>query len=309
MAIPQIDQRLLAACPAKARLKAQRLVSAAIDAESAFMAVIARQDRLREEVGAAASERRQAVDRARSVTDKVEEHQAAGAEYDSVIAELQDELARLEAERARREQRRYDSAQLVAQVRAWLETVSARNTPLAMVAQPPPALRNGETPLDAIRRVRDDIAALERELIQLRRAALPSAELKMKAREFVRDLALAGTPSLHVQDGAFRVDFMPGAWATSGTMAPAGMPLLCWLFGDAVIAKLDEIIERVSGTGLASADRMRRETEVKDRLLTLQRTEESLIEMALDHDFDVWRRPAAAPEAILGLRNGVMRAS
>jgi hypothetical protein len=47
---------------------------------------------------------------------------------------------------------------------------------------------------------------------------------------------------------------------------------------------------------LASNERAKREAEIKDRLLTLQRTEESLVELALESDFDVVRRPAAAPE-------------
>jgi hypothetical protein len=98
---------------------------------------------------------------------------------------------------------------------------------------------------------------------------------------------------------------MPGAWATAGTLAPAGAPLLAWLFPDVMIAKLDEIIDsKVTGTGLASAERPRREHQIQGRLAALQRDEESLIEK-YESEFDLLRRPQADPMAILNLRNSV----
>jgi hypothetical protein len=137
---------------------------------------------------------------------------------------------------------------------------------------------------------------------------LPSAELKARAREWVRELSAAGTPSLHVQDGAFRLDFQPGAWATQGTIAPAGMPLLCWLFPDAVIAKLDALIDHgVSGTGLASTERPKREGQLQGKLAALMRDEEALIERH-ESEFDIPRRPTADPLAILGIRYGLQQA-
>ena len=109
----------------------------------------------------------------------------------------------------------------------------SRNAPLAPAPHAAPQLRDGENPLQAVRRLRDEITQLDRELIQLRRAALPSAELKMKAREYVRELSLAGTPSLHTQDAQFRVDWPPGSQMAMGSLGPGSLAITCWLFGDA----------------------------------------------------------------------------
>jgi hypothetical protein len=301
----QIDERLQQALPAKSRLRLRRILGIAVDAEAAFQSVIDRQSRLREEIGEVRSQREQALAAARQLNDRVEDHAAAAAEFEPVIAELQGELTKLEAERNKRETRRTDAAQLVARLRGYLEQVTSRNAPLTPHQQPPVQLRNGESPVDAIGRVRTEITALERELIQLRRAALPSGELRQRIREYVTELGKAGMPSVFTDAGQFRIDWPPGSMAPAGTLGPGAACVIAALFPDVLISALDAQVERISGTGLASNDRAKREVEIHDRLLTLQRTEESLIELALDAEFDVWRRPAAAPEAILSLRNGV----
>jgi hypothetical protein len=304
MAIPQIDSALLAILPPKAKLKAQRLIAAAIDAESSFLSLIGRQERIREDLGALQAEQRQAVERAQAIGGK-EEIAAAAAAFDPALAELSDEIKRLHQERDKREHRKTDAQQPVAQIRYWLEQAASRNAPLAPAPHAAPQLRDGENPLQAVRRLRDEITQLERELTQLRRAALPSAELKMRAREYVRELALAGTPSLHTQDAQFRVDWPPGSQMAMGSLGPGSLAITCWLFGDAVIAKLDELIERtVTGTGLASAERGKRAHQLEGRLASLQRDEEALIER-YENDFDIPRRPTADPLAVLSVRYGL----
>jgi hypothetical protein len=303
----QIDERLQQALPAKSRLRLRRILGIAVDAESAFQSVIDRQGRIREELGEVRSQQQQAIAVARQLTDQPEDHAAAASEFDPVLAELQGELTKLEAERQKRETRRTDAAQLVAQLRSFLEQATSRNAPLTPYSQPPPALRNGESPLEAVRRVRDEIAALERELVQLRRAALPSGELRQRIRQYVSELGKAGMPSVFADGGQFRIDWPPGSQMPMGTVGPGAACVVAALFPDALVAVLDSQVERISGTGLASNDRAKREDEIHDRLLSLQRTEESLIELALDNDLDVVRRPSAAPEAVLNLRNGVAR--
>jgi hypothetical protein len=306
MAIPQIDERLLAFLPAKARLKAQRLVAAAIDAESAFMAVIARQERLREEIGDARLAQRQAVARVQAHTDRVEEHQAAAAEFDSVIAELTGELARHEGERARREQRRYDSAQLVAQVRSWLETVSAGNAHLVMVAPPPPRLCDGEGLIEAINRIRAEINAARQELLALQRAPLPTGEMREKARAFVDELATVGRPMLRTASGTFAIDWHPGVHG--GPMAPASVAIMAAMFPDRLLELIEAEINKVSGAGFGSRERPGRQLHFEDRIIALERTEELLIEQANDNGHDVGRRPQASPIAVLGVKYGLAQA-
>jgi hypothetical protein len=306
MAIPQIDQRLLATIPAKARLKAQRLVAAAIDAETAFMAVISRADRLREELGDARLAQRQAIERAKAHTDRPEEHEAAAAEYAPVIAELQGELARLDGERARREQRRYDSAQLVAQVRSWLETVSAGNAHLVMVAPPPPRLRDGEGLIEAINRMRAEINAARQELLALQRAPLPTGEMRERAKAFVDELAAVGRPMLRTASGTFAIEWHPGVHG--GPLAPASVAIMAAMFPERLTELIEAEIAKINGSGFGSRERPGRQLAIEDRIVALERSEELLIEQAQDNGHDVGRRPQASPLAVLGVKYGLAQA-
>jgi hypothetical protein len=76
---------------------------------------------------------------------------------------------------------------------------------------PPP---QGENPMDALRRIRAEIEHMERELIQLRRAALPTGELRLRIREYVTELGRAGMPSLFVDGEQCRIE-PPGGMAAA----------------------------------------------------------------------------------------------
>jgi hypothetical protein len=299
----QIDQALIAILSPKAKLKIRGLIDLAIDLQSAFASFIARQERIREELGLLRSQQTQAVERARVMgTDEKD----AFNEFQPAIAELEGELKRLEGDRNKREQRRYDSAQLVAQLREFLQQAANRGKPLTHGQPGQAQLRADESPVQAVTRLRAEIAKLQQELINIRRQALPISELKLKAREYVRELSVAGAPSLHVAGGAFRVDWQPGAWATQGTLAPAGAPLIAWLFQDQMIARLDELIDKVANTGLPASKRGEREYQIQMKLVTLELEEEAIIER-FESEFPdhLLRRPNADPMAVLGIRFGL----
>jgi hypothetical protein len=301
-AVIQIDERLQHALPARARLKLRRLLDLARDAEAAHMAAVSRGERLREEMGVINSERRQFIARAAETLAKDETPDTG--EFDRAIEQLQEELTRLAAQIKQREDKRMQAAMLVGALRGFLEQASLDSQPLTSVQHPPAALRADETPPAALRRVRNEIAALERELIELRKASLPSAELKLKVRDYIHQLALAGTPHLMAERGECRIDWPPGCQTPMGVIGPGAAAVMAWLFADQMVARLDEQIDALRGAGLSSSERVKKEGQLKDRLLTLQRTEESLIETH-EAEFDLPRRPQAAPEAILGVRFGL----
>jgi hypothetical protein len=78
-----------------------------------------------------------------------------------------------------------------------------------------------------------------RPLQTLRRAALPTGELRLKVREFVTELGRAGMPALFTDGGQFRVE-LPGSMAAVGTVAPGAACIIAALFPDALIGVLDE---------------------------------------------------------------------
>jgi hypothetical protein len=307
----QIDESLVAFLPPKARLKIQRLIDLAIDCESSFMALIQRQERIRSDLGGLRAQQERAIARSKEATDSKEAAAAASAEYDPAIKELEGELARLEGDRKKREQRRFDSAQLVAQLRQFISDAVNRRQPLAMGGMPVrPELQANETPPQGIRRIRAHIDKTRQDLANLRKSTLPASELKIKAREFVHQLSLAGTPSLHVQGAAFRVDWPVGAQQQMGTLGPGAAAVMAWLMPEVMIDKLDDIIDKTlakggSNKGVSSIDRPKREYELQADLVDLERLEESVI-TRFEGDFpELLRRPDADPLSVLEMRFGL----
>jgi hypothetical protein len=300
-----VDARLIEPLPTRSRLKLSRLVQVARDAESAYQAAIRRGGELREELGILGSERRRIL----AVAEADGNEHPDVAETDAAIAVLEGELRRLEAQRDKREARRYAGAQLVARLRTALEQVQPGAT-LVRSHQVQLRYLNGESPLEAVNRIRAEITKLQTELRSISIAPLPSAELKQKARSYVAELSKAAVPYLVAERGEFEVRFPPGCLA-NGPMAPAALPLFAWLFGDVLTARLDELIEQtVKGTGLSERERPQREQLIRDRIALLEAQEEAIID-ADDSDndgFGIVRRPEADPMIVLGARHGTAQA-
>jgi hypothetical protein len=195
------------------------------------------------------------------------------------------------------------TARLVGALRGWLQDCAIRTQPLAPCSHPSPKLRDNETPMDALRRVRAEIERLRKELQVLTAAALPFGEMRERAQKWVSELAAAGRPVLRTAAGQFSIEWMPGAHG--GPLAPAGVAVLAALDPDGLLALIEAEIAKTGGTGLSSGERPGREKELKGKLLSIERDEECLVEMALAAGFDVIRRPQTAPEAILGIRHGL----
>ena len=154
-----------------------------------------------------------------------------------------------------------------------------------------PQMRTGETVLEAITRVRGELAAAQSELMQLRAAPLPIADLKQMATEAVSKL---GTPSLQVQGGKLDI-----AWPKDP------VAFLAWVNAEQVVARLHQQIDRlpVPANALSAAERNRRTTEISARILELEHQEEALVEAALEAGHDgVSRREGVSPAVVLGVR-------
>jgi hypothetical protein len=302
--IISIDERLIGLLPPKPRLKINRLIALAQDLESSFQSIIGRTNALREDLGRIRDEQRQAVTRAREVSERDETVAAAAAHYTPAIDELEGEIRRNGIEQAKRDQRRIEAAQLVAQLRSFLEQSSMSLQPLAPAPNPPPRLQGDETPPAAVLRIRSEITKAHHEVTTLQRAPLPSAELRAKARDYVGELGKAGTPQVIAERGGFRVDWPPGAQTPMGTMGPGSAAIIAALFPDQLIAVLDAQIDKVTGAGLSSNERPKREAQLRAHIASLERAEESIIEL-YEGEFDLLRRSHADPCAVLGVRHAL----
>jgi hypothetical protein len=298
-----VDSRLVERLPARSRLKLGQLVMLARSAEDAFRSMIAQQENIREQIGSVNSERAAFVASKTETTDGKAAAPDTG-EYDQALEQLQAELARLQQHRPKLEERRFASAQLIAQLRSYLEQSALNNVALTRAQLPLAPRLNGEKPPDAVARIRADLTKAQTELTALLRSPLPTAELKQRNREYVAELAKAAIPELMVERGGHEVRWPPGCLA-NGPLAPAALPVFAWLFPDIVTARLDELIDQtVKGTGASANERPKKEAALRARIRDLEIQEEALIEQSDIDDWNISRRPAADPMIVLGLRNG-----
>ena len=165
------------------------------------------------------------------------------------------------------------------------------STLLETVPKSEPSLRNGETVLEAITRVRGELSARRASLCSCARRRCPLDDLKQMATEAVSKLA---TPSLQVQGGKLDIGWPKDPVA-----------FLAWVNAEQVIARLHEQIDRLPApaNALSAAERNRRTAEINARILDLEHEEEALVEAALEAGHDgVSRREVASPAVVLGVR-------
>jgi hypothetical protein len=297
-----IDSRLVDLLPTHGRLKLGRLLRLARMSQDAFHSSISQQESLREQIGSINSERSNFIAREKAKSSDANAKEPNTAEYDIAIEHLQGELSRLEGKRAKLEAHRFDSQQLIAQLRSFLEQLPPGMT-LARAQQLPASHLNGSRPDSAVAKIRAEITKVQNELHALATAPLPGGELREKARAYVIELAKAGRPQLMAERGEFRIDWPPGSQMAMGTVGPGAAAIIAAINPDGLYALIEEQINRISGAGLASSERPKREAQLRARIADLERQEESIIEKADGDDWNISRRPQASPWIVLGVRH------
>jgi hypothetical protein len=302
-----IDSRLSERLPTRSRLKLGALLQLARGAEDSFRSLIGQAEAVREQIGSINSERSNFIANNKAESLGASTKEPDTSEFDSALEHLQAELARLEAHRPKLESKRYESAQLIARIRSYLEQASLNNVALTRAQLPLAPRLNGEKPPDVVAKIRADLTKAQTELMALLRSPLPTAELKQRNRQYVTELAKAAIPELMVERGGHEVRWPPGCLA-NGPLAPASLPVFAWLFPDLLTAKLDELIDHnVRGTGASANERPKKEAALRAKIRDLEIQEEALIEQSDVDDWQITRRAAADPMIVLGLKskNGV----
>lgn len=225
------------------------------------------------------------------------------------IEEFQSELARLTAKRTAQNNRYFALTATVAAIQAWLEKLPA-SAALELVEPPPITLKDGETVLAAVDRIRTELAATQRELQRVRSAGLPVEVLKAQATKFVEELVARGRP---VIKGDHDIPFDVRA-ASHGWSAKSELALLAWLYPKQLIARLHDEID--ASAAAAGDDQLRLSSSDRETLMAalvsvaddLERTEEDLITRAAEAGQVIDRRHDASPATILGIRMTKRRA-
>lgn len=227
-----------------------------------------------------------------------ETSQAAG--YGSGdTANLEHEVARLRGRMSELQGKHQHLADLNGQIRHWITKIGAsRQT--EDIKLPKVKLAKGETHVEVINRVRDDIAKTLKERLDVQQAGLPLEEMKAQVRKFVSEQARKGRPRVLASHDGFQVQFDDGRGFTPGGDWGA---ILCWLVEERMTEELDAIIEAMPAPALAltPSEKAERLSTIKGKLLELERQEEAIIEAAENDGQDIPRRPNADPRAILGV--------
>lgn len=192
---------------------------------------------------------------------------------------------------AARQKRRADDAQVVAQMERFLALVPADQR---LVAGPPPddvADLGLDELAESLRSTRENIERLGRERRSVSLAPLPASRLKALAKEHVLQLSLQGVPTLDAK--------AKPTWP-HGTRAEA---VVAWLDPDAMHARLCREIDVVSPgrDALSEEERVSRLASIDAELLSLERSEETLVSRLRELGGDAHRRPRADPRAVLGV--------
>jgi hypothetical protein len=199
-------------------------------------------------------------------------------------------------------------------VENWLKSGKPGGTALEALEIELPKLNKGEDILSALDRLRRRGRELKADLARIAAAPFPSSHAKKRARDQIEQLAQRGGPdvgTLIEHDGKIEFATMRQQSEVHGAertlafhQAPDVVGLLAWLHRDALIKRLDALIDAESDDAAAMTleARQQRDAEVQSDLLDCEMQEAALTWRAIEERLPVEFRPECAPQAILGCR-------
>ncbi|MCK1391695.1 hypothetical protein [Bradyrhizobium sp. 1] len=243
----------------------------------------------------------QALTLSSSTTRKISElHHALGLNPNGTNADVMRlEIERQEGLQRKHQDRHRQCIDLYARVQRYLAMLPADVTLLG--AKPiKTKLKDGESHLSAVERIRREIAGLASERLSVEQAGLTSAEMRAQAKKWITERALQGRPTITATHDKFEINFVDPAAYSMHLDIPS---MLAWFDPEGMETKLNELIDSMPKPKLAlapieKADKLR---ELKRSILTLERQEEALIVEAEEVGTIIPRRTGADPRAILGI--------
>lgn len=171
-----------------------------------------------------------------------------------------------------------------------------------------PRLGKGQTPAEACDDVRGQIRTLAADLHAARSAPRTTAEAKASAESHVAQMAARGSPNvLSLLEGAGEIAYpMAVVMELDGSRhgrAVDAAALLAWFDPAGMLAKFCAEIDELGDdeNALSAECRQAREAELLNAILSKEREEEALIEIAKQGGVTIIRRPRADPRAVLHL--------
>lgn len=229
----------------------------------------------------------------------------------SDITARQAELARIGGIHADKTEQAVALQSVVSSARRNLTAIAPED--VRFMRSPAAKLGANETLSEAIAGVRRKITEINADLHSVRSACLTSAEAKAIARAEVEQLATRGKPDVTavIESGGsiawpsanHRAKVFSADPHVVALTAPDSLALVAWLHRDALIAAVESAVEADSDDTLAlsEVDRHAKREKLVSELLSREREEEALIELATARGEEIARRPDSDYRAVLSL--------
>jgi hypothetical protein len=214
-------------------------------------------------------ERDSAFDQARALQNRVN---ACDGTTDSLIRE------RLAAEQQRHSQRQQTLHRLLSAVQQWWFQLRLPNGYYIKQLTVPAKVEKGQTPAEAIGKLRVEMLSIAQDLAKVRRAPLPIPDQVAAAERFIAGKALVGMPRI----GVVR-DQLQLSWADDIITSKSDVfTILCALFPKSMLDALKREIEQspAAANAMPAAERDQQVRELESRLLDLERRESALLDKA-----------------------------
>jgi hypothetical protein len=229
--------------------------------------------------------------------------------------ELADAKARVDALNRERTAVWTTKARIARACETWLRAIRSDKEPADHEGEAP-ALEKRESVIDAIERHRETIKALQDKLAAINRAPYTSAHCKARLREQIEAIADRGAPNVMPLVNRDAEVMFPNITVRSATYnSPANaapvaafteipdmLALFVWTHRDALLKRLDPMLDAACGpNALSPEDRARQSAKAGAALLEAERAECWLTWRALEQSQPVWFRQDSDPVAILGV--------
>lgn len=209
-------------------------------------------------------------------------------------AQLEQDLHRLLADHAQVKARLHQAQTVLSSCRTWLDRL-----PTGAKLEPATTSTDGKS----LSEVRAGISAARDELTKLRRAPVPSPDLRDRVERRIADL---GAPTVRgIGAGETLKVFWPGAKQTAAGPDERSCDTLAMFavlfpekLADAVMAEA----ERMANDPVPFAQRPARIATLEREIEELSRVEEALVDAAIARGEPVHRSASAVPQAALGVR-------
>ena len=156
-------------------------------------------------------------------------------------------------------------------------------------------LKASETVVAALAGVREEIATTQRELVQVRKAPLCRSSQEEAIRAHLSRLVQRPKIGFDARGGALVT------WVEDMATMDGVLGLLAFVLPEQVSAAFARDLEPESPAAVSPLEREKRISELSVSLLSLERTEEALIERAASEGIELPRRGDASPVAVLGV--------